>query len=104
MVAMAAGSEVLVGEQNGSFYAKVSGAAPHAGATGVTQAGTIDASGGQGLLGAGGGGGGGGGRGLRRTWQRRRSLRGPAGRGAGCVNGAARREVSTVRLRPRTRR
>ncbi|MEX2218549.1 MAG: filamentous hemagglutinin N-terminal domain-containing protein [Phycisphaerales bacterium] len=53
MVALAAGGEVLVGEQQGNFYAKVSGSAPQAGATGVTQAGTIEAAGGRVLLGAG---------------------------------------------------
>jgi len=51
MVTMAAGDEVYIGEQHGQIFARVSGGAT--GGTGITQAGTVNAAGGQVRLGAG---------------------------------------------------
>src|SRR6185295_2168835 len=50
MVTMTAGSDVLIGEQGGQIFARVSGGS---GATGVTQAGEINAAGGKVVLGSG---------------------------------------------------
>ncbi len=52
MVTMTAGSDVYIGEQGGQVFARISGT-PASGGTGVTQAGQINAAGGQVRLGAG---------------------------------------------------